>query len=437
MQWWELLLIIFGGMTALFATGMPVAFAFLLINLIGILLLQGGGAAFHNFSLSIYSSVANFALLPVPMFILMGEILWQSRVVFRAIDVLDAMLGRLPGRLSVLTILSGTVFSALSGSTMANTAMLGSILLPEMERRGYHKAMSLGPIMKGGGLAMIIPPSGLAVILATIAGISIAQLLIACIVPGLIMAVLYVGYIVIRCALQPSLTPSYESVRPALLAQLGAFAIYLLPLAVIVFLVTGVIVLGVATPTEGAALGCVGSFMIAAAYRKLSYRVLWAALIGTLRVTVMVLTILIGAQGFSQLLAYSGASRGLLDAVLSIEMAPWTIVLAMMLVVLFLGCFMDQLAIMLITIPIFFPIIVKLGFDPIWFGVLLLINLEMALTTPPFGMLLFVMKGVAPPTTTMRHIYVSAAPFLLWDAVAMTVVAIWPVAALWYKGVLY
>jgi TRAP-type C4-dicarboxylate transport system permease large subunit len=153
-----------------------------------------------------HSSVANFTLLPVPMFILMGEILWQSKVVFRAMDVIDGMLGRLPGRLSVLTLLSGTVFSALSGSTMANTAMLGSVLLPEMERRGYHRSMSLGPIMKGGGLAMIIPPSGLAVILSTVANISIGQLLIACIVPGLIMAVLYIGYVIIRCKVQPSLT---------------------------------------------------------------------------------------------------------------------------------------------------------------------------------------------------------------------------------------
>ena len=199
MEWWLLLIVILGGLILLLVTGMPVAICFILINLVGVLILQGGGRPFHSVILSMYSSVNSFVLLPVPLFILMGEILWHSRIAFRAINVLDSLLGRTPGRLSILTVLSGTVFSSLSGSTMANTAVLGTMLLPDMEKRGYKRPMSIGPILASGGLAWVIPPSALAVILAAIAKLSIGRMLIAAMIPGLIMAVLYMAYIVVRC----------------------------------------------------------------------------------------------------------------------------------------------------------------------------------------------------------------------------------------------
>ena len=210
MEWWQVLLVIFAGLSFLLALGMPVAFAFILVNLIGIWLLQGGGNAFNQLALSMYSSVSSFTLAPIPLFVLMGELLWQSRLAFTALDVLDKLLGRISGRLSVLTVCTGTVFSTLSGSTMANTAMLGTLLLPEMERRGYARKMSIGPILTSGGLAMMIPPSALGVILASLAGLSIGKILVGAILPGLLMGLLYFGYIVVRCRLDPSLTPPYE-----------------------------------------------------------------------------------------------------------------------------------------------------------------------------------------------------------------------------------
>ena len=437
MEWWLILIIIFTGAMILLAVGMPVAFAFIIINMLGVLVLQGGGRSFHTLTLSMFSSVSTFTLLPVPLFVLMGEVLWHSRVAFKAIDVLDKLLGRLPGRLSVLTILSGTVFSSLSGSTMANTAVLGTMLLPDMERRGYRRPMSIGPILASGGLAMMVPPSALAVILASIAKLSIGRILIAALVPGLIMAFLYMSYILVRCKLQPELTPTYEVQRVGLRERLEGVVLYLLPLGLIIFLVTGGIVLGVATPTEAAALGCLGSFILAAVYRSLSWEVIRKAVGGTVYISVMMMAILVGALGFSQLLAYSGASRGLLEAVIALPIAPILVIVAMQAIVLMLGTFMEQIAIMMITLPIYIPIVKSFGFDPIWFGVLMLINLQMALTTPPFGLLLFVMKGVAPPDTTMRQIYMAGIPFLACDLVALIIVLIYPDSISWLVDWVY
>jgi len=426
MEWWELLLVIFAALGVLVAIGMPVAFAFLAVNMGAVLLLQGGGRAFHSLILSMYDAVSSFTLLPIALFVLMGEILWHSNIAFKALEVLDKLLGRLRGRLSILTVVTGTVFSSLSGSTMANTALLGTMLLPEMQRRGYRTPMSIGPILASGGLAMMIPPSSLAVILAAIGKLSIGKLLIGALVPGLIMAGMYLSYIMIRCRLQPELTPPYDVERVPLIEQIVGVVRYLLPLGLIVFLVTGVIVIGVATPTEAAALGCFGSLVLSAAYGQLNYATLKKALTGTVQIAVMMFSILANALAFSQVLAYSGATRGLLEFVGSLDVSPIVLVVGMNVVVIVLGMFMEQVAIMLIMLPLFLPIIKSLGLDPVWFGVMMLINLQMALTTPPFGLLLFVMKGVAPLGTSMKQIYLAGMPFLACDTITLTIVLLFP-----------
>ncbi len=426
MEWWVLLIIIFAGAMALLATGLPVAFSFILVAVAGVVILQGGGAAFNTMIVSMHATAASFTLLPIPLFILMGEILWQTKIATIALDAVDKMLGRVPGRLNVLTVVSGAGFAALSGSSMANTALLGTMLLPEMDKRGYHRSMSMGPIMASGGLAMIIPPSALAVILATIGKLSIGKILIASVLPGFILAALYIGYIVIRCRMNPEMAPAYLAARVPILERVVGLIVYIAPLGIIIFLVTGVIVIGVATPTEAAALGCLGSALIAAAYGSLTWDVIKKAVTGTVYISVMMLAILVGALGFSQLLAYSGASRGLLEAVTNLPIAPILLIVAMQLIVMVLGCFMEQIAIMMITLPIFIPLVLKLGYDPIWFGVMMLINLDMALLTPPFGLLLFIMKGVAPPGTTMRQIYMAGLPFVVLDVIAIALILVFP-----------
>ncbi len=431
MDWILPLSLIFGGLVTLLVVGVPVVFAFIAVTVAGVAILQGGGAAFQQYILTFETALTTFTLLPIPLFVLMGEVLWQSNIAAKALGAIEKLIGRVPGRLSLLTVASGTVFSALSGSTMANTAMLGKLLLPDMQRKGYAHVMSMGPIMASGALAMLIPPSALAVVYATIAQISIGHLLMALIVPGLILAALYVVYVVARCWLDPRLAPRDEIEAASLREAMRDLAIHVLPLSLVVFCVVGVIFLGLATPTEAAALGCVASLVLAAAYRGLNRRTFLAAVEGTVAVSAMTLVIMAAAIGFSQILAFSGTSRGLLVFVTGLSVDPVAVILLMMLLVLILGCFMEQIAIMLITLPIFMPILKALGIDPIWFAVMMLINLEMGLMTPPFGLLLFVMKGVAPPSVTMKDIYTAAMPYLAINGLVILLILAFPAIALY------
>jgi tripartite ATP-independent transporter DctM subunit len=432
-EWWLILSIIFASLLLLLAAGIPVAFAFIIINLAGAALLQGGTGAFQQLIHSIYGSITSFSLLPIPLFVLMGEILWQTNIAARALTALDRLLGRLPGRLSLLTVTSGTIFAALSGSTIANTAMLGSLLLPDLKKRGYADDLSMGAIMASGALAMLIPPSALAVIFAVIAKISIGKVLIAVIAPGLLLAALYAAYIVLRATWYPAAAPAYD-VKPASAREkLTGLVLYVAPLSFVVFMVIGVMVLGVATPTEAAAFGCVGSLLLAAAYRDLTWKRFRDSIEGTLRISAMMLVIMASAIGFSQLLAYSGGSRGLLDYVMSFGASPIMLLVLMQLILLVLGCFMEQIAIMLITLPIFMPIIKAAGIDPIWFAVICLINLEVALLTPPFGLLLLVMKGAAPQVN-MQQVYMAALPFLVIDIAVIGLLIAFPGIATVFAG---
>jgi tripartite ATP-independent transporter DctM subunit len=437
LEWWSILLIIFSALVILFALGVPVAFAFLFVNVIAVYIFWGGGAGLSQMILSIYESVTIFALLPVPLFVLMGEVMFRSGIAPRMMDVLDKWLGRLPGRLSLLAVGGGTLFAALSGSAMAGAAMLGSVLVPEMEIRGYKKPMSLGPILGSGGLAIMIPPSALGVLLAALGRFSVGRFLIAIIIPGLIMAILYAAYVIGRCWLQPQLAPSYPVPPTSLLEKIRATLRYVLPLSSIVFLVVGLIFLGIATPTEAAALGALGCLALALIYRGLNWEILKISITGTLQVTVMMLMILTGSTAFAQILAYTGASQGLVEFALSIPLPPICVLIAMQVVLLIMGTFMEPLTIMMVTLPIFMPIVERLGFNPLWFGAIMLLNMEMATTSPPFGLVLFVMKGVSPPGTTMGDIYRAGLPFLACDAVAMGLMMAFPALVLWLPGLMH
>jgi tripartite ATP-independent transporter DctM subunit len=395
---------------------------------------MGGFKALPQLVLSIFDSLATFVFAPVPLFILMGALMFHSGIANRALNAFDMWLGRVPGRLSLLAVLAGTMFSSLTGSSMANTAMLGSTLVPEMQRRGYSKPMSVGPILAAGALAIMIPPSSLAVLLGSLARISIADLLIAGILPGFLMAALYAVFIIGRCSLNPEVAPAYAVESGPLLDKLVATAKYILPLGIIVFLVMGVIILGIATPTEAAALGAVGTFGLAAAYGDVTWERLRLSLIETVRVTVAVFWIIAGAAAFSQILTFSGAGPGLIGFVTGLDVSPMMILLAIMLLYLFLGCFMEQLAMLMVTIPIIMPLVNTLGFDPLWFGLLVLITLEAAAISPPFGLVLFVMKGVAPKDVTMGDIYLSAMPYIVCNLIVLAIMIAFPALALWLPG---
>ena len=430
MEWWLAFIVIFGGLILIMFSGMPVAFSFMLINLIlGYIL--WGSAGLQQLILSMFESVTIFILLPVPLFILMGEVMFHSGLAVNLLETLDKWMGRLPGRLAVLAVAGGTLLAALTGASMGSIAMLGSTLVPEMEKRGYKNPMTLGPIMGSGGLAVMIPPSSLAVILGSLGEISIGKILIAIIPAGLIMAALYAIYIIGRCWLQPSIAPSYDVVPTPLFEKIIAFVHYVLPMGIVIFLVIGIIFLGVATPTEAAATGTLGMFILAAAYKRLTWEMVKKSIRASFRITAMLFMIIATAAGFSQILAYTGAGQGLIKFALSFSLPPLVINIFMQIVLIFLGMFMGQVPIMMITLPIFMPIVHALGFNPVWWAVVFLINMEVGLLSPPFGMSLFVMKSVAPPGTMMEEIIRSGMPFIYLDIIAMALIIVFPILVLW------
>ncbi|MBU1696235.1 MAG: TRAP transporter large permease subunit, partial [Proteobacteria bacterium] len=337
MEWWMTLIIIFSCLMFLFIIGVPVAFSFLFINIIGVYIFWGGESGLEQLIRSIYRSIASFALLPVPLFILMGEIMFLSGIAQKMMDTLDKWLGRIPGRLSILAIGGGTLFSTLSGSAMAGCAMLGSALVPEMEKRGYKKQMSIGPILGSGGLAIMIPPSALAVLLASLSRNSVGDMLMAIIVPGIIMAFFYAAYVIIRCILQPDLAPSYEVEKVQFFEKIVLTCKYVLPLGLIIFLVIGLMFLGVATPTESAATGALGCFILALIYKGWDWKIMARSISSTLKVTVMMFMIMAGAMAFSQILAFSGASSGMVKLAGNLNMHPMFILIFMQIILLFMG----------------------------------------------------------------------------------------------------
>ena len=437
MEWYSILIIIFGGLLAILATGLPVAFCFLLLNIFGCYLLWGGATGLAQMVQSVFTSVSTFTMLPVLMFVFMGEILFHSGLAFNAIKVVDKWLGKIPGRLCLVTIGAGTLFSSLSGSSMGTTAMLGTTMLPEMKRSGYRYSIIIGSCMSGG-LAMIIPPSALAVVLASICQISVGKILVGGIIPGAILATLYAAYIIGRCIIDPSLAPRQDQavVSITLKQKLIFTAIHFLPLAAIIFVVVGLIFLGIATPTESSALGALASLAVAAGFKKLNKDTIQKIVSGTLNIIAMMFMILAGSLAFSQILAYSGATAGLVEFTSSLPIHPIMVLVVMQSVILVLGTFMEPVAIMMISMPIFLPVVKSLGFSEIWFALITLISMEISMKTPPFGFLLFVMKAIVPSEVNMGTIYQATFPFILIDIIGILLIMIFPMLALWLPGLM-
>jgi tripartite ATP-independent transporter DctM subunit len=416
--------------------GVPVAFAFLAANIVGALLIMGGPEGLLQLVDNATSLITSFTLVAIPMFVLMGALLFHSGLAQRVFDTLDTLFGRIPARLSYLTVAGGATFSTLTGSTLANTAMLGSLMVPEMTRRGYAPHMSIGPIIGTGGLAMLIPPSALGVLLGSIARIDIGALLIAGLIPGLVLALLYCATIWIQTRIDPNAAPAYESEAVSTKRKLYLIAINILPLGLVIFCVVGFILLGIATPSESAAFGALSVVVLAALMRCLTLSAVQKSLRSTVSVTAMVFLLVISSSVFGQLMAFAGASTALVDWATGMEAVPLVKLLLMFGALLLLGMFMDQISIMLLTVPIFFPLAASLGFDPIWFGVIVLLAMEMSLSTPPFGLLLFLMQGVAPKGTSLGQIAWAATPYLACDLLLMIMLIAFPAIALFLPGLI-
>ena len=435
MEWYWAFALLLGMVVSLMAIGIPVAFAFIATNFIAVVIFVSTAGLIQVVDNST-QLITRFTLGPVPLFIMMGSLFFHTGLAVRVFDGLDAIFGRLPGRLCYLTVAGGTLFSTLTGSSMANTAMLGSLMVPEMQRRGYSPKMSMGPILGTGGLAMIIPPSALGVLLASIAEIDVGKLLVAGFLPGVVLAILYASMITLQLIRNPGSAPAYDVPYMTILVKLRMVCTNILPMGLIIFMVVGFIVLGIATPTEAGASGVLGVIILAVCFRSMSYKSMRTSLDATIKVSAMVFLILMNSTVFSQMLAFSGASKGLIEWVTSYELHRLMILLLMFFVLILLGMFMDATSMMLITVPIFFPLAHALGFDLIWYGLFVLITIEMAGTTPPFGLLLYVMLGVAPKGTTLIQVAKAAFPFLVCDAILILILVVFPDLALWLPSLM-
>jgi tripartite ATP-independent transporter DctM subunit len=425
-SWGSVLALMFASKVGLLLTALPVAFVFFIINIAGSYLIFGGYAGLEQMVRNEQLSVAQFSLVPIPFFVLMGEVLFHTGLAMKSIDAVDAVIRRVPGRLAVVALVAGTIFSAISGSTIATTAMLGSLLLPQMLQRNYEPKTAMGPILAIGGVDILIPPSGLAVLLGSLAGISISGLLIGGIVPGLILSALFIGYVLLRCWLNPALAPAYDDGKPDAARPWVNLAVTVLPLigvfAIVVVSMTG----GWATPTESSALGAVVTVLLAACYRCLTWQNLWKSLLGTLSISSSLLFIIVGATTFAQLLSFSGATAGLVALIEGSQLSPTIILIGMLAILLILGFFIDQTSIMMITLPFYMPLLRNMGVDLVWFGILYLLCMQIGLLTPPFGLLLFVLRGVAPPGIGIGMIYRAAIPYVWLTMLMMALIFVFP-----------
>jgi len=436
MAWDAAAWLMLGGSTLLLFLGLPVAFSFLVINLVGAWLFLGGEAGLVQLVRNSVGSVASFSLTPIPLFILMGEVLFHTGLAVKVIDGVERLIREVPGRLAVVAVVAGTVFSAISGSTIATTAMLGSLMLPVMLQRGYHPTMATGPLMAIGAVDMLIPPSALTVLLGSLSGISISKLLIGGVVPGLVLSVAFIAYIVARVKLDPSLAPAASFTHYRGWERMRPFVLYVVPLVSIFAVVVASMSAGWATPTESAAIGAFATMVLAMAYRALSIGNLLQALRGTTAISAMILFIILGATTFSQVLSFSGASNGLVELIAGTGLPPLAVIAAMMLLLVFLGLFVEQVSMMLITLPIYMPLVQKYGVDPVWFGVMFLICMQLGLLLPPHGLLLMTMKGVAPPQVRMGHIFQAVLPYIAMSLLLLALVFFVPAVAVWLPKML-
>lgn len=431
MDWGLLLLVMLGGLVVLLAAGLPVAFAFIVINTIGAYFVFGGEVGLIQVVRNSVNSMTSFILLPIPLFILMGEIMFQSMVAQRAIAAIDQAVTRVPARLSVVTIAGGSVFAALSGSSIANTALLGNTLMPEMLRRGYHPTLAIGPILASGAIAVLIPPSALAVLLGSLAKISIAELLVAGIVPALIMALGFFAIVTIAASIWPNLAPADETAKRGMRERLRPLVVDVLPLSLILFAVVGSLLVGLATPTESAAFGCIASLTVAWFYRAINVQVIMRALLATVALSTTILFIVGASQSFSQILAYTGATQEFVAAISGFLTTPGAVMFGVIVVLLLLGCFVDPISMMMLTLPLVLPLAHHVQLDLLVLATAYLLAMEIGLLTPPVGLLLFVIKGIAPQEISMRQVYAAITPFLVVKLIVLVLIATVPPVVHW------
>ncbi len=428
-------LVLFGALFLVMALGLPVAFVLGGVAMVFTYFLWGPQSLFMA-AIKPFGVATSTILVALPQFILMANIMERSGVAEDLYTTMHKWFGSLKGGLAIGTVGLGTVFAAMAGGSIAGTVVMGLIALPAMIKRKYDKELSVGAIQASGPLGVIIPPSNMMILYAWIAELPLGRLFMAGVVPGLVMATQYVIYILTRCKLQPHLGPALppeERVnwRGKIVATKGI----ILPVFIILG-VLGSIFAGIASPSEAASVGVLGAIVSAIIHRRISWKVLSEAGFRTVELTGMILWMVIGASAFSTLYHGVGAGDLVSNLIMGLEMNRWFILLIIMGVLFTLGCVLDPTSIIMITVPILMRVIKQMGFDPVWFAMLFVINMEVSYTTPPFGRNLFTMKAVAPREISMATIIRASLPFIALDVIALFWVMLLPQLALWLPGMM-
>lgn len=419
-------LAIIGLLFALLAIGMPVGFAMAVSGALGLLATAGMAATIGVLETTPFSVTNSYELIAIPMFILMAELVVASGIADGLFHALAVWIGRVKGGLAVATALAGAGFGAISGSSTASAAALSATSIPAMLRAGYEPRFSCGVVAISGTLAMLIPPSIALVLYGIIAEVSIADLLIGGVIPGILVTFAIIATVYALLWHDPSLAPAGRSYswgeKLVVLKQVG-------PMLLLLFLVTGVIYVGIATPTEASALGAFGALVLTAAVGKLSYATLRHVLARSARATCMILMIVIGAHIFGFFLTLSQVTQMTVAFITSLDVSPYVVMAMIVFVYIILGCFMDQLAILILTVPIVVPAITALGFDPVWFGVVVVVTAEVGMVTPPLGLNVFVVARYSG--RPLEEIFAGIAPHVVAHLLVIAALIAWPSLVLW------
>jgi tripartite ATP-independent transporter DctM subunit len=423
-------LLFFGALLVFLVLGLPLTFVLGGVSMIFIYF-TWGPEAFYMVAAQTWGAMNKFTLVAVPLFIFMAMILERSGVAKGLYEMMYLWFGPVAGGLAIGTVIICAIFSAMCGISGAAVVSMGSIALPSMLQRNYDKELALGCINSGGGWGILIPPSVIMILYALISGESVGRLFAGGVFPGLLLLVLVSSYIAIRCYFQPHLGPALpRQERGDWKRKITALKAVILPI-VIVFMVLGSIIGGVTTPTEAAAMGVLGAIISALFYRQFNWSMMKEAAMRTLRLTGMIMWILFGAYCFSAAYHGMGAHQLIENMMQHIPGGPWGTIIFIQLIIFVLAMVLDPAGIMMITVPVFLPIIKALGFDPLWFGILFVINMEIGYMTPPFGFNLFYLKGIVPPGITMGDIYRSVIPYTLVESLGLALVMIFPQIAVW------
>ena len=423
--------LIFVIMMVLLLIGMPLGF---LTGLVALFFTFGwfGPGAVGMIGTRVFSFVTEYSLVAIPMFVLMASMLDKTGVARDLYNAMRLVAGRLKGGVGVQTIVVAALLAAMSGIIGGETVLLGMLALPQMLRLGYDKNLAIGTVVAGGSLGTMIPPSIVLIMYGMTANVSIGDLFTAAIFPGLILVFMYISYVLIRCYLNPAMGPPAPQAELAMTTRdkLRSLSHILLPLTIVGW-VLGSIYGGIASVTEAACMGVIGVFLSALIRKELTREILHSALRVTMRTVGMIIWIGIGASALVGIYNLMGGKRFVETAILSLDVPPIMIILLMMVILLVLGMFLDWIGIVMLTMPIFVPIIMSLGYDPVWFGVVFCINMQVSFLSPPFGPAAFYLKSVAPPDISLVDIYKSVWPFIIMQLVALALVMSFPEIAMW------